>query len=152
MPHERELSQIWLVLRLTYGFVPILVGADKFLFLFGWWAQYLSPAVLRVLPVSGTTFIAITGVIEIAIGILVLSGRTLWGAYAAAGWFTLTASNLFLGGRYADIGVRDLALIVGALTFARLTVLGYRMELKAALPDLRGLMRSVRKPIPAESA
>src|SRR6184192_3334689 len=41
------------LLRVGYGLVPIVAGADKFTNLLADWEQYLSPEVERRLPVDG---------------------------------------------------------------------------------------------------
>lgn len=136
IPHEQELSWLWFSLRLTYGIVPLFMGLDKFIYLVGWWPQYLSPIVIRMLPITGTTFIAVAGIIEIAIGLLVFSPRAKTGAYAVTVWLALTATNLIATGRFADVAIRDIAMMMGAFTFIRLTDLGYRLEFKEALAAL----------------
>ena len=60
------------LLRIGYGLVPILAGADKFTNLLTDWNQYLSPKVERRLPVDGRTFMRLVGLAEIAAGLLVL--------------------------------------------------------------------------------
>jgi len=39
-------------LRIIYGVVPIVAGADKFFNLLTNWSQYLNPTVARLLPFS----------------------------------------------------------------------------------------------------
>src|SRR5256885_17048283 len=56
------------LLRIGYGLVPIVAGADKFTNLLVDWDRYLSPKVERRLPVDGRTFMRLVGVVEIAAG------------------------------------------------------------------------------------
>lgn len=118
----RDLDVPWWTLRLTYGLVPIVAGADKFLGLLTDWTAYLAPPIADVLPVSPTTFLHVVGVIEILAGLLVLSRWTRLGAYVVGAWLVGIALNLVIAGVY-DVAVRDLVMATGAWTLARLTEL-----------------------------
>ena len=105
-------------LRLTYGLVPLLAGLDKFLNLLADWPSYVSPAIAGLLPIETTTLMQLVGVVEILVGLMVLTKWTRVGAYVAMAWLVLIAGNLALVGRF-DIAVRDLAMAVGAFALAR---------------------------------
>lgn len=119
---ERTLDAIYRPLWVTYGLVPFLAGLDKFFNLLADWPQYLSPLVTGLLPASPQTFMYAVGVIEMAVGVLVLTRWTRLGAWIAAAWLVAIAVNLLTLGRY-DIAVRDLAMAVGAYSLARLAEL-----------------------------
>jgi uncharacterized membrane protein YphA (DoxX/SURF4 family) len=123
-------------LWLTYGLVPLLAGLDKFFNLLTDWPKYLSPWVASLLPVPSETFMYAVGVIEIVVGLMVLTRWTRLGAWIAAAWLVLIAVNLVTMGVF-DVAVRDLAMAVGAATLARLVAL--RHEAPAAMhePGLR---------------
>src|SRR4051812_7322400 len=89
------------VMRLTYGIVPIVAGADKFTNLLTNWSDYLNPMVASMLPFSPATFMMIVGVIEIVAGILVLT-KTKLGAPIVSAWLVCVAIQLLLSGRYLD--------------------------------------------------
>ena len=108
------------LLRLTYGFVPIVAGADKFANLLTNWKEYLNTSITHLLPFSTVTFISIIGIIEIAAGILVL-WRPRIGAWVVMGWLIVIALSLILEGRYFDVAVRDLVMAVGAFALAKLS-------------------------------
>ena len=118
---DERLEKPWWALRLSYGLVPIIAGLDKFTNLLVDWKQYLSPAALRVLPMSGATFMYLVGIIEIVAGVLVLTRFTRVAAYIVAAWLLGIGLNVIASGRYLDVAVRDLALAVGAFVFARMT-------------------------------
>lgn len=107
-------------LRLAFGLVPLLAGLDKFTYLLTDWSQYVSPAARAVLPVAPETFLYVAGVIEIAVGLAILTRWTMIGSYIAAAWLTLIAVNLVLAG-FFDVAVRDLVMAVAAFTLGRLT-------------------------------
>ena len=126
-----NLESLYRPLWLTYGLVPLLAGLDKFFNLLTDWPKYLSPAIAGLLPVSAETFMYAVGIIEIAVGLMVLTRWTRLGAWIAAAWLVLIAGNLVTMGLF-DIAVRDLAMAVGAYTLARLAEL--RQEEPAAVP------------------
>lgn len=114
-----RLESLYRPLWLTYGLVPLLAGLDKFTNILADWTEYLSPLVANLLPIAPSTFMMIVGVVEIAVGVMVLTRWTRLGAWIAAAWLCLIAVNLITLGAL-DIAVRDLAMAVGAYTLARL--------------------------------
>ena len=129
-----NLESLYRPLWLTYGLVPLLAGLDKFFNLLTDWPKYLSPMMAGLLPMSAQTFMHVVGVIEIAVGLLVLTRWTRLGAWIAAAWLVLIAVNLATLGLF-DIAVRDLGLAVGAYTLARLAEI--RQESPAAAQTSR---------------
>jgi|SRR6185312_8362424 len=115
-----ELTKIQTILKLTFGLVPIVAGADKFTNLLTDWAQYLNPSLASMLPFSAHTFMMIVGVIEIVAGILVLV-KTNVGAYIVSAWLVLIALTLLASGKFLDVAVRDLVMAIGAYSLARIT-------------------------------
>lgn len=117
-----RIDSLYRPLWLTYGLVPLLAGLDKFFGILADWEAYLSPLVAGLLPVSPRVFLGFVGIVEIAVGVLVLTRWTRLGALLAAVWLVLIAGNLVVAG-HLDVGVRDLAMAVGAWTLARLAAL-----------------------------
>jgi uncharacterized membrane protein YphA (DoxX/SURF4 family) len=109
-----------IALRVSFGLLPLLAGLDKFTYLLTDWSAYVGPIARSMLPVEPQTFLYAVGVVEIAVGLAVLTRWTVIGSYAAAGWLSVIAANLVLAG-FFDIAVRDLVLAVAAFTLARLT-------------------------------
>jgi uncharacterized membrane protein YphA (DoxX/SURF4 family) len=116
-----NLNSAWWALRIGLGAVPFLAGLDKFFNLLTNWEMYLSPQMQRLLPVSGTTFMHIVGVIEMVVGLAILTRWTRLGSYVAMLWLVLIALNLIATGGYFDVAVRDLVMAIAAYTLARLT-------------------------------
>jgi len=129
-----NLESLYRPLWLTYGLIPLLAGLDKFFNLLTDWPKYLSPMIAGMLPMSAQTFMHVVGVIEIVVGLLVLTRWTRLGAWVAAAWLVLIAVNLATMGLF-DIAVRDLGLAVGAYTLARLVEI--RQESPAAAQPSR---------------
>jgi hypothetical protein len=126
-----------LALKACFGAVPLLAGLDKYFNLLADWPHYLSPVAVSLLPTSPQTAMHVIGVVEVAVGLAVLSRWTLVGSLAASAWLVAIAFNLVAAGFY-DIAVRDLVLAVAAYTLACLTAEheGARRE-QAAQPAAR---------------
>ena len=118
---DKRLDSAWWALRLGLGLGPFLAGLDKFFNLLAQWDMYLSPAVTKLLPVSGTTFMHVVGVIEMIVGLAILTRWTRIGAYVAMVWLVLIAINLVTTGNFFDLAVRDVEIAIGAYALARLT-------------------------------
>ena len=116
---ERTKSAYW-ALRIAFGAVPFLAGLDKYFNILTQWDKYVSPLVQNLLPVNAVTFMHVIGVIEMAVGIAILTRWTRLGSYVAAAWLVGIALNLVTAG-YLDIAVRDLVMAVGAYTLGRLS-------------------------------
>jgi hypothetical protein len=120
---DHSLDSIYVPLKITFGLVPLLAGLDKFFNLLADWASYLSPSVTNMLPVTAATFMMIVGVIEMTVGVAILTKFTRLGAYVAMCWLVLIAFNLLFAGKL-DVAVRDLAMAVGAYSLG--TISGLR--------------------------
>ena len=118
---DRRLNSSWWALRIALGVAPFLAGLDKFFNLLTNWTLYLNPLALRVIPVGPTTFMRAIGVVEMIVGVAILTRWTRLGAYVAAVWLVSIAFNLVTMGAFFDVAVRDLLIAVAAFTLARLT-------------------------------
>ena len=112
------------LLRWTFGLVPIVAGADKFMHLLTDWDKYLAPQIAGLLPVQPHTFMNLVGIIEIVAGVLVLV-RPKIGSLIVGFWLVGIAINLLLTGQYYDVAVRDLVMAVGAFSLY-LLISGHR--------------------------
>jgi len=118
---ENTLNSARWALRIGLGVGPFLAGLDKFFNLLTNWQMYLSPTVERMLPVSGETFMHAVGIIEMLVGLAILTRWTRIGAYVAMAWLIAIAINLAITGMFFDLAVRDIEIAIGAFTLARLT-------------------------------
>ena len=121
---DQRLNSSWWALRIALGLAPFLAGLDKFFNLLTKWTTYLNPLALRVVPVAPETFMRAVGVIEMIVGIAILTRWTRLGAYVAAAWLVCIALNLVSMGAFLDVAVRDLLIAVAAFSLARLTRFG----------------------------
>ena len=105
-------------LQMALGLTATLAGLDKFFNILADWGAYVSPAVAGALPVSVATLMAVVGVIEVAVGVLILAVAPRLGAYVACAWLLLVALNLAIAGHF-DVAVRDVVMALAAFTVAR---------------------------------
>ena len=116
---DNRFNTPWIALRLGVGLTATLAGLDKFFNVLADWGAYMSPAAAQLLPFSVPTFMAIVGIVELAVGLAILTRWTRAGAYVASAWLVGVAANLVLAGFY-DVAVRDVVMAIGAFTLARL--------------------------------
>jgi uncharacterized membrane protein YphA (DoxX/SURF4 family) len=130
---DSRLERAWWILRIGLGLAPFLAGLDKFFNLLANWPAYLSPLALRVLPFSGQTFMHIVGVIEMIVGLAILTKWTRLGSYVAAIWLVAIALQLLTTGGHFDVAVRDVLIALAAWVLALLS------EVRAETFATRGL-------------
>src|SRR5262245_12156605 len=119
-----RLTTPWWALRAALGAAAFLAGLDKYFNLLADWPGYLSPLAASLLPFAPSTFMHLIGVIEMAVGVVILASYTRLGGYVAAAWLICIAVNLVTTGRFFDVAVRDVAMAIAAFTLARLTEAG----------------------------
>jgi uncharacterized membrane protein YphA (DoxX/SURF4 family) len=114
------IERVVTIMRLTYGLVPIVAGADKFTHYLVDWDQYLAPQIANMLPFPAHTFMMIVGIIEIVAGLLVLIKPRL-GSIIVCLWLLGIAVNLVMTGQYYDVAVRDTVMAIGAFSLFMLS-------------------------------
>lgn len=109
------------LLHAGFTAAPLLAGADKFTNLMTDWECYLAGPVARLF--GRRRFMRFVGVVEMAGGAMV-AFKPKVGAYVVAGWLGGIMVNLAIesasGRRYWDIALRDLGLMLGALSLGEL--------------------------------
>ncbi len=118
---QERLVAAWWALRIGLGLGAFLAGLDKFFNLLTTWSMYLSPLAERVLPFSDPAFMRGVGVLEMLIGLAILTRWPRQGAYVLAAWLSGIAINLATTGNFWDLVVRDLEIALSAFTLGRLT-------------------------------
>jgi uncharacterized membrane protein YphA (DoxX/SURF4 family) len=116
-----RLQTVQTISKIALGLMAFLAGLDKFFNLLTNWEQYVSSLSQRILPLSSTTLMHVVGVIEIVVGLAILTKATRLGAYVASAWLVCIALELVTTGHFFDIAVRDLELAVAAFVLAKLT-------------------------------
>src|SRR5262249_61968081 len=111
---DRGVESARQALKVAFGVVPFLAGLDKFFNLLADWPRYLSPAAEAILPVSGQTFMHFAGVVEMAVGLAILTRWTVIASYVAAAWLVAIAVNLVAAGRVLAVGARGLVMAAAA--------------------------------------
>src|SRR5262249_40795307 len=121
MTFERGLESARLALKIGLGLAAFLAGLDKFFNVLAGWQGSLSPLLATRLPVSAGVFMGAVGIIEMVVGLAILTRWTEIGAYVAMVWLVLIALNLVTTGRFFDVAVRDVEMAIAAYALARLT-------------------------------
>lgn len=114
-----QVKSVYQILKYVFIILPIVAGLDKFTNILTDWTQYLNPALIDLLPVSGNIFMMIVGVIEIVAGIIVFLQPKIGGIIVAV-WLVLIALSLIIGWRFVDVAVRDLVMAISACSMAKL--------------------------------
>jgi hypothetical protein len=117
---DSRLDRAWWALRIGLGVGPFLAGLDKYFNLLTNWPMYISPLALKILPFSRSTFMHIVGVIEMLVGLAILTKWTRLGSYVASVWLLLISINL-VSGMFFDVAVRDVEIALAAFVLARIT-------------------------------
>ncbi len=121
MKLDARISSAWWMLRIGLGLAAFLAGLDKFFNLLADWTMYLSPLATQLVPVSASTFMHVVGVVEMVVGLGVLTRWTRFGAYVTSAWLVAIAVNLITTGMFFDLAVRDIEIAIAAFVLARLT-------------------------------
>jgi hypothetical protein len=107
------------MLRAGFTVLPVVFGLDKFADVLTDWPRYLAPRIDDLVPGSAHQAMLAVGVVEIAAGILVAVAPRI-GSWVVAAWLAGIIGNLLLLGDFYDVALRDLGLLLGALSLARL--------------------------------
>ena len=121
MTLDNRLNSSWWALRMGIGLAAFLAGLDKFFNILVDWGMYLSPFSQHLLPMAGNTFMHLVGIIEMIVGLAILTRWTRIGAYVASVWLVLIAANLLTSGGFFDLAIRDIEIAIGAFVLARMT-------------------------------
>src|SRR5256886_14388402 len=87
--------------------------------LFPYTTLFRSPEASEKLPLSNKNFMRVVGLIEMLVGIGILSPKSRISSYAASVWLSCIAANLVMNKDY-DIAVRDINMAVGAFALGQL--------------------------------
>ncbi len=119
---EDPIAQAFTLLRIGFFVLPVLMGLDKFAEVMNDnWSAYLATEFNDILPGSAQDAMYAVGAIEVLAGFTVLIAPR-FGALLVAAWLGGIIVGLLLAGGYGDIALRDLGLLLGALTLFRLAV------------------------------
>jgi hypothetical protein len=116
---SRADRQVLLLLRTGFTVLPIVFGLDKFTDLLTDWSQYLAPQIDALVPGTAHQAMLAVGVVEVLAGVLV-AVRPRIGGLVVAAWLAGIIGNLLLLGADYDVALRDLGLLLAALSLARL--------------------------------
>ena len=109
----------FLLLRIGFTALPILLGVDKFTNLFTNWEAYLAPWIVDISPLTAHQTMLVVGVVEIVAGVAVAI-KPRYAAYVVAAWLAGIIINLLSYPGFYDVALRDFGLMLGAVTLGRL--------------------------------
>ena len=118
---DKHVASTWWSLKIALGVAPLVAGLDKFFNVLTNWTDYLNPVALQYVPVDADTFMRGVGIVEMIVGLAILTRWTRAGAYLAACWLVAIAVSLVAMGKFYDVAVRDVLLAVAAFGLAQLT-------------------------------
>lgn len=110
--------QAYQLLHIAFTVAPIVAGVDKFFNFLTQWHQYLSTR-FDLLGNAHTTMMAV-GIIEIIAGIGIWFKPKIF-SYIVALWLLAIIVNLVMLGKFYDIALRDVGLLLGVLALGRLS-------------------------------
>ncbi|MCL4287813.1 MAG: hypothetical protein KJ006_09215 [Thermoleophilia bacterium] len=117
---DDAVTQVFTLMRIGFFLLPLLMGIDKFAkVLQNDWPMYLAGAYNDIIPGSAQTAMYIVGAVEIVAALVVLVIPR-FGGLLVAGWLGGIVASLVIVGGYGDIVLRDLALLLIALSLSRL--------------------------------
>jgi hypothetical protein len=113
---EDAVARAFTLLRIGFFVLPVLMGLDKFAeVLNDNWPAYLAGEYNDIIPGSAQDAMYAVGVVEVLAGFIVLAVPR-FGGLLVAGWLAGIILSLLLAGGYGDIVLRDVGLLLGALT------------------------------------
>jgi hypothetical protein len=112
-------TRAFLLLRTVFTVAPIVFGLDKFFGLLTDWEDYLAPWINDLVPGSAHDAMLAVGVVEVVAG-LVVALRPRFGGLLVAAWLAGIILNLLTTGQYYDIALRDVGLLVAAVSLSLL--------------------------------
>jgi len=118
---ENRLAAAWWVLRIVLGTGLFLAGLDKFFDVLANWSMYLSPLAGRLLPLAEPVLLRVVGILEMVLGLGILTHWTRTASYLMAAWLLAIAINLAITGNFWDLVLRDVEIATSAFVLGRLT-------------------------------
>jgi uncharacterized membrane protein YphA (DoxX/SURF4 family) len=113
----------FLLLRVGFTALPILMGLDKFFNLLTTspanWEGYLAKWIADLSPLNPVHTMMVVGVIEIVAG-LAVAIKPRYAAYIVAIWLAGIIVDLLTYSGFYDVALRDFGLLLAALTLGRL--------------------------------
>lgn len=116
---QRLAYHAYQILRVAFAVLFVVAGADKFVHGLTDWDRALAPAVERMLPIRGHSFMLIVGSIEVFAGVLVAVVPRV-GAFFLAGWLGAIVINVLVLGDHLDVAVRNFGLALAAVALGLL--------------------------------
>jgi hypothetical protein len=108
-------------LRYYLSVLLLVDGFDKFFNLITYWPLYLAPQLPQLTGLSVDTIMAVVGIIEITLGVVMWFSQR-WGGLLIALLLFGIAATLLAGGLFINIVLIDIGLGIAALALAQATL------------------------------
>ena len=132
---DTRVNRIWWVLKVGLGAIAFVAGLDKFFNFLTYWPGYVAEPFAQVMPFSTQIFMYAVGVIEMAVGLAILTKLTRAGGYVMSAWLLAIAVNLIVAGMF-DIAARDVAMALAAFSLAQLTEVVHGVVVRRREPHI----------------
>jgi hypothetical protein len=113
--------QAYQILHWMFCIGLLVAGIDTFLHLLTDWNRYLAPEVPQMLHLTVHNAMAIVGVVDIVLALLVAIKPRIWAPFVVL-WFAIGIANLIALQSFYDVALRDLGLLMAAIALSRLSV------------------------------
>ncbi|MBI2432056.1 MAG: hypothetical protein HYV26_04225 [Candidatus Hydrogenedentes bacterium] len=117
--HDAPVVEAFWTLRLGFGLLAIVAGADKFVHVFGNWEIYLAPDLAETFGGNSHGIMMIVGVLEIVTGLGLFLLPRVFG-FVLTAWLVAIVINMMSHGEYYDIGLGAAGLACGAFALGRM--------------------------------
>lgn len=138
---DKRLNAAWWALRVGLAAEQIVAGVDKFFNKITDWTMYLSPIATKVVPMEPAHFMRTIGIVEIVLGILLLTQWTKLGAYLIMAWLLGIVINLLTTGMFYDLAVRDFEVAIAAFSLAQISAVRSAAGVRNAATEAAILVR-----------
>ncbi len=119
--HQGDFAyQAYRLLQIAFIVAPILAGLDKFFYLLADWSAYIAPLGMQMINGHDRGFMMFVGDVEIVAGIGMIFKPKIFSVIVAI-WLALIIINLLLTGKFFDIILRDVGLLLSVIALSRLS-------------------------------
>jgi uncharacterized membrane protein YphA (DoxX/SURF4 family) len=121
MHASKKVYLAWLLLRITFGVLFIVVGIDKFFNYLTNWQQYIGTATNQLFAIDQFVLLKIFGLLQIVAGILLFTPWIKIGIYLIVALLLIIFINLFSVPASHMVIIHDVIMIAGIFVLWQLS-------------------------------
>jgi hypothetical protein len=124
----QKLNHTWFILRITYGFLFLILGLDKFArIMVTNWPDLMSSHIQHIVHIPVDVILFLSASFELTLTFLIFTHWPRLGGYLGALWLTAwTVNYMQLESAWA-MAVSALVMAIGSFTLGRLTTIKERI-------------------------